>query len=100
MRRYYRLVVEVDDTPEVDLSGNATQPGVPVVTSCRRLGFISRMLHVFFGKRRNGAYMCTDEVVMEIPGSVDTQELFDYLPGGGFSCKIRKQQQVIDDEIP
>ena len=99
-RRYYKLIVEVDDTPEVDGDGHITTPGVPVVVDCRRLGFMERLRHILnkAGRRHSGG-MIAEEAVMEIPKSVNAHELFDYHPASGVRCHVHHQEKCSDSSV-
>lgn len=92
-RRYYVMTLEVDDTPEIDRDGNVRVPGIPVVTSCKRMGLLRRFHHMIFGSRRSVG-MFADEAIIEIPASVDVHEIFDYRARNGLVCKVRKQQKL------
>lgn len=97
-RRYYVMTLEVDDTPEVDREGNVSSPGIPVVTSCKRMGFLRKLYHMLRKNKIRAAGMFADEAVLEIPSSVDAHEVFDYRARNGLIGKVRKQRKLAQED--
>lgn len=101
-RRYYALILEVDDTPEIERDGHVTVPGVPVVTSCKRIGLLRRLFHVLFTKKKKKEKCChsAHEAIIEIPEHVDVSELFDFGDRGSVTCRVKKQQKCSCERLP
>lgn len=99
-RRYFRLIVEVDDTPEKCEDGRYSTPGVPMITSIKRLGLFGRLAHILFGKPKKPDAGCDRyrDVVIEIPGYVDAKELIDSHDGETIICKSKRRESCRDDE--
>lgn len=100
-RRYYQLIVEVDDTPSFCEDGHYSTPGVPIVTSIKRLGLFGTLWRRLFGSRPREICDIQNyyrDVVIEIPGYVNAEALLDSHEGETIRCRSVPREHCCADK--